>query len=247
MQGLYTYKKLLSETEFLMVRKRAMKLRTHGTQLYQILYSKGRLIFKTRSATDPAHITYTQTVDVTNCSPENLVKFKHRTIQDMVLKSGLKIHCNCPAFHYWGYKYMAWKNGYGLQKETRRPKIRNPYERGYVCKHLFLVLQVFPFISSQVASKFKRKVNHISDKVEDSLAEVEAGEKMERKRLEDALNNVRSFSLSDETDSETTGDMPDHEIQQPEPGDIDYTEPDADNGTPDWGLGSVSSQGSWED
>lgn len=244
MRGLYNYKVLLSETQFLLVQKRARKLQTHGTQLYQILYSKGRLIFKTRSATDPVHITYTQTVDVTNCSPENLEKFKYRTIQDIVLRSSLKIHCNCPAFHYWGYKYKAWKLGYGLQKETRRPVIRNPYEQGYVCKHLFLVLQVFPFISSQVASKFKRKMNKVAPKVKDSLEEVLAGQQMERKRLTDAIARVAEFSLPEET-ADGASATPQKEIQQPEPGDSNYIEPDANND--DWGTGSVSGQSGWED
>ena len=61
---------------------------------------------------------------------------------------------NCPAFHYWGYKYKAWKMGYGLEKELRRPVIRNPHEKGYVCKHLYLVLQTFPFYAKELAAKF---------------------------------------------------------------------------------------------
>ena len=61
---------------------------------------------------------------------------------------------NCPAFHYYGYKYKAWKMGYGLEKELRRPVIRNPHEKGYVCKHLYLVLQTFPFYAKELAAKF---------------------------------------------------------------------------------------------
>lgn len=61
---------------------------------------------------------------------------------------------NCPAFHFWGYKYKAWKLGYGLEKELRRPVIRNPFSKGYVCKHLYLVLETFPFIAKTLASKF---------------------------------------------------------------------------------------------
>lgn len=40
---------------------------------------------------------------------------------------------NCPAFLYWGFKYIAWKKGYGLIPEYRRPKVRNPNQRGFVC------------------------------------------------------------------------------------------------------------------
>jgi len=61
---------------------------------------------------------------------------------------------NCPAFHYWGYKYKAWKMGYGLEKELRRPVIRNPHGKGYVCKHLYFVLQTFPFYAKELAAKF---------------------------------------------------------------------------------------------
>ena len=62
---------------------------------------------------------------------------------------------NCPAFQYWGFKYIAWKKGYGLQKETRRPMVRNPHQQGHVCKHLYLVLSLYPFWSKALAKKFK--------------------------------------------------------------------------------------------
>lgn len=62
---------------------------------------------------------------------------------------------NCPAFLYWGFKYKAWKYGYGLEKELRRPTIRNPQLRGYVCKHLYQCAQVFPFLSKELAKKFR--------------------------------------------------------------------------------------------
>lgn len=40
---------------------------------------------------------------------------------------------NCPAFLYWGYQYIAWKKGYGLVVEHRRPHVRNPQQRGFLC------------------------------------------------------------------------------------------------------------------
>lgn len=159
MAKVYNYKKLLSEKNFLKVHQRARKLQATGSQLFDILYDKGRVVFKTRSATDPLHITYTQTLDILECVPTKLANLKYTNVKSMLMETNLKIHCNCPAFHYWGYKYMAWKKGYGIQKETRFPKIRNPHERGYVCKHLYFVLQVLPFISSQLASKLLRNAN----------------------------------------------------------------------------------------
>lgn len=62
---------------------------------------------------------------------------------------------NCPAFLFWGYKYMAWRRGYGIQRETRRPVVRNPHQRGRVCKHLYLVMSLFPFWIKPIAQKFK--------------------------------------------------------------------------------------------
>lgn len=130
---IYNYRKLLSERAFLKVHERAKRLKATGTQLFNIEYSRGRLQFKTRSATDPAHITYTQTIDVTECTPDGIRGLKYNSIKDLLMKSGLKIHCNCCSWHYWGYKYMAWKRGYGLQKEVRFPYIRNPHEKGFLC------------------------------------------------------------------------------------------------------------------
>lgn len=153
------YKQLLSEKQFLKVAMRAKALSQRGTFLYAIYYRDGVLYFKTRSATDE-HIIYTQRVQLTAASFENIINAKtFRDVEKLVRDGDLKIHCNCPAFLYWGYKYMAWKGGYGLEKEIRRPKIRNPYEQGYVCKHLYLVLQIFPFMTRAIASKFNRWVS----------------------------------------------------------------------------------------
>ena len=62
---------------------------------------------------------------------------------------------NCPAFLYWGFKYKAWKDGYGILKEKRRPVVRNPQLQGFVCKHIFNVLSVYPSWSKQFAEKWK--------------------------------------------------------------------------------------------
>lgn len=71
---------------------------------------------------------------------------------------------NCPAFLYWGFKYKAWKKGYGLKKEIRRPVLRNPYQKGFVCKHLYFVLQLYPFWAKSLASKFKKFYERNEDK-----------------------------------------------------------------------------------
>ena len=150
------YRRLLSEHQFLQVQKRARELMRDGTNLNSIYVKEQTLIYKTNSS-DYRHnkITYTQRLYIEDASFENVIKAKNfNELEKIMLNGGIKIHCNCPAFHYWGYKYKAWKMHYGLEKELRRPIIRNPNAKGYVCKHLFLVLQTFPFCSKTLASKF---------------------------------------------------------------------------------------------
>lgn len=157
----YNYRRLLSEREFLKVHQRSLALRRYGSLLTDVLYDKSRLIFKTRSATDPQHITYTETIELKDMDYDMLRDMKFSDVESFVLNSGIKIHCDCPAFHYWGYKYMAWKRGYGLQREIRPPYIRNPFQRGFLCKHLYLVLGLFPTLSKVIASKFSRYANKL--------------------------------------------------------------------------------------
>lgn len=81
---------------------------------------------------------------------------------------------NCPAFLYWGFKYMAWKNGYGLERETRVPRVRNPHQQGYVCKHIYQCCMVYPFISKTVAMKMRKYFKPIDDKKEEERLKEEA-------------------------------------------------------------------------
>lgn len=92
---------------------------------------------------------------VTSVSPGGT----HR-VYDLVLKgedhsfvaNGVIVH-NCEAFTYWGFKYIAWRKGYGIYKETRRPKVRNPHQKGLICKHLYCVLHMWPLLAKTVARK----------------------------------------------------------------------------------------------
>lgn len=139
-----TYNQLLSEKHFLKVQQRAQKL--NGVKLQAIYYDSAVLTFKTISGTDHRTI-WTQTVHLEDL---DVVLTSERRI-DMALRgTELKVNCNCPAFQYWGFKYIAWKKGYGIEKEIRRPKVRNPYQKGTVCKHLYQVMQVYPFLVTKL-------------------------------------------------------------------------------------------------
>lgn len=126
----YTYKKLLSEKNFLRVAERARRL--NGCQLVAILYKDNMLIFKTLSGTDHKTI-WTQRVVIDDLSPRKLRKLKFNQTEHVIKWSGLHCACDCYAFRYWGFAYWSYKRGYGLVKETRVPRVRNPYGQGYVC------------------------------------------------------------------------------------------------------------------
>lgn len=151
-----TYKDLLSEKNFLQVQRRARALMRDGTQLVAILYSEHELIFKTASGTYSKRITWTQRIsleDMTIDMIENCRSFSD--VETLLKNSNLKVDCDCPADLYWGYKYIRTRKNAALVKEHRRPVIRNPHEQGFLCKHLYLVLQLFPFYSKALASKFR--------------------------------------------------------------------------------------------
>lgn len=150
------YKKLLSEKQFLRVQARARSLMRDGAQLTAILYSEHKLLFSVASGTYGKRIMWQVEVSLEDCTLESIENCKSFKDVEILLKnSELKVSCTCPAWTYWGYKYLAWKRGYGLEPEHRRPVIRNPHEQGFLCKHLYLVLQLFPFYSKALASKFR--------------------------------------------------------------------------------------------
>ena len=104
---------------------------------------------------------------------------------------------NCPAFLYWGFKYLAWKKGYGLEKELRRPRVRNPHQKGFVCKHLYLVMQLYPFLAKSLASKFK---NYAEKKIEkEGLKDVQ---RLRMNKREQEFSNTNKDSIENKIKEE---------------------------------------------
>lgn len=64
------------------------------------------------------------------------------------------IRCNCPAHLFWGMAYLGTelKFLYGVPKETRYPKIRNPQLKGTICKHEDAVIQ-WIFRNKEIVTK----------------------------------------------------------------------------------------------
>jgi hypothetical protein len=155
--GEYGQKVLISETEFLRVKQRS-RLLPSGSHIKEVLLNSDinppEIIFKTESGTTRGLI-WTQKLmlkDLVLALENDTSPLK---LRDLIRDSHLGIHCDCPAFLYWGYKYKAWTRGYGMEVETRFPKIRNPLLQGYLCKHLYNVLEVYPFILNTLQMKLK--------------------------------------------------------------------------------------------
>jgi len=75
----------------------------------------------------------------------------------MLLWTGnIKLYCSDPSFLYW-YQYLLTVIDASIYPEDRPPHIRNPQNRGNVCKHLNLVLRVLPFNSGKIAAAMKQQ------------------------------------------------------------------------------------------
>ena len=67
----------------------------------------------------------------------------------------IRLHCTCPSFLYHGYQYMCTVLDAAIYPEERFPRIKNPSERGIVCKHMNRILKVLPFHQGQIATELK--------------------------------------------------------------------------------------------
>ena len=73
---------------------------------------------------------------------ENGDTIEPEDVKKAMASDNLKLSCDDPSFLYWAWKYMAWKDVYGLEKETRAPKRNNTRLQGALCKHLYSVIEL---------------------------------------------------------------------------------------------------------
>ena len=73
----------------------------------------------------------------------------------LLLDGDVRLHCTCPSFLYWGYQYILTVLDAAIYPEDRHPRVRNPAERGIVCKHLNKTLRVLPFHNADIAKEMK--------------------------------------------------------------------------------------------
>ena len=97
----------------------------------------------------------------------------HRKLADAVFSEvDMETSCSCPATLFWGPDYIRTQRlaQYGDQEE-RPPRIRNPREKGILCKHGDLVFDVLPAYKSTFAKHlmqfYKKAIETVEQQVRD--------------------------------------------------------------------------------
>lgn len=76
----------------------------------------------------------------------------------LAISGDLKISCTCPAFLYFGYKYILTQvDSNESDKENRFPKVRNPKLQGVMCKHCYAAMKSFPLNWTSIAKDIESK------------------------------------------------------------------------------------------
>lgn len=76
----------------------------------------------------------------------------------LAIAGDLKISCTCPAYLYFGYKYILTQlDTNESDPENRFPKIKNPKLQGVMCKHCYKAMQTFPLTWTSIARDISNK------------------------------------------------------------------------------------------
>lgn len=95
-------------------------------------------------------------------------------VKKAMQSDNIKISCDDPSFLYWAWKFKAWRDVYGLEKETRAPKRNNVRLKGALCKHLYSVIEllnekrIIDLIARDLNEYCKQKLGIKSDGYQDA-------------------------------------------------------------------------------
>jgi hypothetical protein len=94
---------------------------------------------------------------------DNTVNYR-KLADEFIDEVDIQWKCSCPADLYYGKQYIRTQRDANVPPpENRRPKIRNPKEYGFSCKHLETVLEKFPHYVMTMAKWLKEKYGNIID------------------------------------------------------------------------------------
>lgn len=119
--------------------------------------NKGTIHFKCTSGTTPGKFWYQQ---IKLLDLPDLVRdkkgYKDKEIMNLAVFGNLAVYCNDLSFKYYGWQYLSWVRGYGIHKDIRYPRVKNPYLKGALCKHLYAVFNVFPMYINTFVRDFRK-------------------------------------------------------------------------------------------
>lgn len=155
--GEKTYKDLRRDApNFLRIRAKSRN--TPGSRFIS-MDENDVITFETPSHTIPGvdYNQYVKLLDLDKLLRMYVGRKSDMEIVRMALAGDIEVHCTDPSWKYWGFQYIGTKDKYSLQPEPRFPKVRNPYLKGSVCKHLDNVLYILPFQSTRIISFLKQQ------------------------------------------------------------------------------------------
>lgn len=102
------------------------------------------------------------------------------------------------SFLYWAWKYKAYRDSYGLEKETRAPKRNNTRLKGALCKHLYSVIEllnekrILDLITRDINQFCRMKLGMSNDGYQDSTGMLNKDLKANQYdyNIEDALKGI---------------------------------------------------------
>lgn len=80
----------------------------------------------------------------------------NRDVVYLAVFGDIKVWCSDASFKYYGWQYITWEVGAGIEPEVRFPKQRNPLLSGTLCKHLYAVLKNLPKHIPEITSDLIR-------------------------------------------------------------------------------------------
>jgi len=82
---------------------------------------------------------------------------RSKLAREVFYNTDIEIFCICPAALYWGAAYTLTQMGAKYtEPENRRPRVRNPQQKGCLCKHAAQLFEVLPAYIGTMAAYLRK-------------------------------------------------------------------------------------------
>ena len=88
----------------------------------------------------------------------------------------VNVRCSCPSMKFHGFNYLGTELGYlyGLPREGRFPKVRNPDLQNVICKHLTIALEHLKKNKEKIIHMFATYYKRLDETPEDTMIAIPA-------------------------------------------------------------------------